>query len=545
MGLFWVFLFMTLTEAKVSLKTLSTVVAFRDIGFSEGLELRVERFYHSRSGHLGIFGWGWGSPYETRVLPFPDGNLRVREYGSGQTIRFVPRGYSPSALEPDIDRIVKHALKSGTLSESFTAEDLVKKLKNDPKFLESEWERAARGRVIEPKKTQPGIDYISAVRPGQIVRKTQTGYVRFFPNRSSQTFDKAGRLIEIRDSQDSYVQLIYDPKRLKQARDSMGRTLVFTYTSKGRVASVLASDGRKAEYQYNDQEDLVTASTAKNQVTHFSYSLDRRHNLGEIKFPDGTTEKMIYSQKSQGENLIQFKERNGIVREYQKEEDPTRRDHEILKTLVRSPKGKVIYQSSLETFYQNVPDQGRFILRTVETLREKKVETFYNQAGLTTAVRDNGKEITWSYDDLGRIAKKVTPAEVIELTYDPANGKTAQVRRTPKNQQGSSLVTEFQYDPAGNLVLARNTRNEMVKVIYGKSGKPIAMLDAHQRRLDLKYNELGLPVEIKDPESGTLTIVYDSHGNEKKISSVGSQAAREIDRFYRSMRKLLDEASVD
>ncbi len=69
--------------ADVDLKTGDFHVTYKDVDLSERKGASIERMYNSASRTVGLFGYGWTSIYETRLYVIGDGNILVKEMGSG------------------------------------------------------------------------------------------------------------------------------------------------------------------------------------------------------------------------------------------------------------------------------------------------------------------------------------------------------------------------------------------------------------------------------------------------------------------------------
>ena len=77
--------------AGVNLKNLNFYVSYTDMIIIDGSQdIDIERTYNSKSIYSGLFGFGWGSDYETYLAFSPDGRIIVHENGGGALTAFNP-----------------------------------------------------------------------------------------------------------------------------------------------------------------------------------------------------------------------------------------------------------------------------------------------------------------------------------------------------------------------------------------------------------------------------------------------------------------------
>ncbi|MGE5504641.1 MAG: DUF6531 domain-containing protein [Actinomycetota bacterium] len=196
-----------------------------DFGYEGGLELAVERTYSSASDHVGLFGPGWGSRYETRLVAEPDGSLVVHETGCGCSTRFLPV-----------------AGKAGT------------------------W-----------RSTGCGV---------QQIKRAPLGYERQVGGGKTETFLNDGRLVRIADANGNWITLNYSAGHLASVRDNLGDSLAFVHGGDGRLERVRGGRGHEASYGFDRQGRLVRATDAKGAEYRYGYDVDGR--LVSEDGPDGS-----------------------------------------------------------------------------------------------------------------------------------------------------------------------------------------------------------------------------------------------------------------
>ncbi|MCX7977437.1 MAG: DUF6531 domain-containing protein [Bdellovibrionaceae bacterium] len=94
-------------QALVDMKNANYTNVWTDMDVpGSGYELKVQRAYNSRSLFNGLFGFGWCSEFETSLEITAEGNIKVRECGSGVEVVYSPKEISPAEVNSTIDKIV-------------------------------------------------------------------------------------------------------------------------------------------------------------------------------------------------------------------------------------------------------------------------------------------------------------------------------------------------------------------------------------------------------------------------------------------------------
>ncbi len=197
----------------------------------KGYELEVLRSYNSRSLRSGLFGVGWTSNLDQRVVRYTTSRIEI--------------------LEPD-----------GAISRYF---------------------RAAQD---EPGRYSSGASRAVSVTAGD------TGFTRRLENDELEVYGTDGRLLVRRDRYRNELVFEYLDGVLRAVANNSGRRIELRSDGAGRVISIGDPIGRVWGYRYDDRGDLVVfvAPGAEEQV--FSY--DDEHNLVEIKYPDGASHGFRY-----------------------------------------------------------------------------------------------------------------------------------------------------------------------------------------------------------------------------------------------------------
>jgi YD repeat-containing protein len=114
-----------------------------------------------------------------------------------------------------------------------------------------------------------------------------------------------------------------------------------------------------------------------------------------------------------------------------------------------------------------------------------------------------------------------------------------------KADKAKGVWSQFQYDPKGNLLFAKNSEGKAVKLFYDGNGRIRSMLDQNKRQIDFKYNENSKPIQISDPKLGAITVSYTNSGEIKKVeSSAGRKIAVQVTTAFQNLLDIIRPAGV-
>ncbi|MEW6058141.1 MAG: DUF6531 domain-containing protein [Bdellovibrionota bacterium] len=534
--------------ANVSLKNGNFFIGYTDLAFTGGIEPKVERVYNSKSSHDGIFGFGWGSDYEVYLKISADASVVVHENGGGAQNRFTP----PVINTAEIDRAVKNIMaaktKVGAGLSGKAAEVESKRLRNDARYRNDEWERLYDQGHVKARQLAVGSVLKSNKFSYQVITKTKEGYLRQFDNGQVQTFDNAGKLARIADKNGNFLNIKYDKSgNISFIQDNLNRRVNFVFNSAKKVEKITADNGKTCIYKYKGNE-LVYSKDAEGNVYEYKYSTNGRFNLVEVKYTDKTTLQIGYNDISKNETVKWVKDRDGSLTEYSYGGEGPGGMNYFTEVKTKGPDGKDISKSRYEYWEKAKVDGERYTYKLLSQVDGDKTETIYNECcGLPLEITKNGQKTSFEYDTKGHVTKKVTPTEVTELNYDSKSNKVAKVVKYPKADGAKRNVkwAEYKYDPRGNLVFAKNSEGKGVKIVYDHNGRIKALVDQDKRTLEFTYNEASRPVEIRDPSVGKIQVQYSSSGEIKKVnSSGGRRIALQVTSAFQNLLDIIRPAGV-
>lgn len=534
-------------EASVSLRNGNFFVGYTDILYPGGFEPKIERVYNSKTPFMGIFGYGWGNEFEVYLSVSADGSVVVHEYGGGAENRFTPVTMNQQDLDKAVESLADAAKKAGLVSSADQLSSYKKRLKENALFRNEEWEKFRAQGKLAARTLPEGTQLQSNRFSYQKLTKVSGGYSRAFDNGKVEKFNEAGKLIRISDKNNNFLELAYGKDgRIEKLTDNFNRRMFFKFNTKGLLDSIDGENAKKAEYRYDSQNELVWSKDVDGNIYTYKYDSQGRHNMVEIGYNDKTTMAMTYYGKDKHENVKSVKDRDGTLTEYSYEADSSDAGHFIVAVNVKGSEGKVISESKYEYFMKRKADGEEWQYKLVTVLDGDRTETVYNECcGLPLLIKHGAEETSFEYDTKGHVTRKITPSEVTELSYDPGVGKVTKVLRYSKFDKKQSSWSQFQYDPKGNLIFAKNSDNKGVKLFYDTNGRIKTMVDQNQRQISFKYNENSKPVEITDPKLGTITVSYANSGEIKKVeSSAGRKIALQVTSAFQNLLDIIRPAGV-
>jgi YD repeat-containing protein len=199
---------------------------------SPGFPLTVTRTYNSNSSFPGVFGHGWHSEFDQRIV-FNPGRQRC------------------------------HVVEPG-------------------------------GTLLEFRLDAERNQYVSLRKGWQTVTVQENGTaVRTFPGGRTDYFDASGRLVKRSDLNGNEQRLIFSENgHLVQVVSSAKQSLFLSYDGNGRISRIEGSNGRVYRYEVNPDGDLVMAVDPLGRSTLYEY--DNNHKLTGVRYPDGNGKSVSY-----------------------------------------------------------------------------------------------------------------------------------------------------------------------------------------------------------------------------------------------------------
>ncbi|WP_225931070.1 RHS repeat-associated core domain-containing protein [Pseudomonas monsensis] len=397
------------------------------------------------------------------------------------------------------------------------------------------------------------------------------------------THDDKARLVAKVDPDGAEHLKAYDDKgRLIAEKDPMGAVTEYQYNEAGRLVAVIPPEDAPTTYEYyngfvrvvnrgdakwiywrNDQGDITEQVDPDGNSTHYAY--DRQGRLLEIRHPDGSRHQLGWNNLGQ---LLEERLPDGGQRKY--------RYDALGRQITRQAETGAI------THYQW--DAANRLAQI--TLPGGATRAFtYNPYGRVTAERDElGRVTRYEYaDNLHLVSRRINPdGSQLRYRYDNArllltdienergehyqldyysngliqqetgfdgrrtayeydlNGKL--LKKTEFGDDGSELVTDYQRDASGRLLVKTMPDGEEIHYSYDALGRLVNVDDGHwplayeydvQDRLitehqgwgttRYEYDSVGQLSQCRLPDGSTLDYRHLSGGRLSSIDLNGSR----------------------
>ena len=314
------FVIVIIGKAGVNLKNGNYYVTFTDLTTQSEPQLEITRTYNSKSTHLGWFGLGWGSEYETRLETTAGGSVIIHENGSGAMTYFVPEKEHEEyavVMQKSVAELVKLEAENPSTDVKDPCE-YATRLLNDKELRQLKWQRALHQGDVNAVNIPIATRFVSG---SQVVERTRGGYTRELNDGKKEHFNHLGQLIEIKLPFDRWIQFNYDKQdihttqkktNVRTIKTSAGEILFLFWGDQGTLERIAVNKGIFSYYHYDEKANLIFSRNSTEESHGFKY--DDMHNLTLITYPDGQEKKMVYEPNTLF--ISQITDRDGETKSY-------------------------------------------------------------------------------------------------------------------------------------------------------------------------------------------------------------------------------------
>lgn len=541
-------------HAVVDMKTANFADTWVDLAApGSGFDLRVVRTYNSRTIYSGVFGFGWCADFETRLEITPESTLKVVECGAGAEITYVPKKFDNNKVDQTVAAIMAEIKKRNPKVYEKTGGDLKKDLKTDDFFREE----FARRIGIKGSVNKDTVYYANGRQNENIVR-TVEGYKRNIGDGTYQLFDDSGKLTAFYDKNGNSLKMVYDKARLTGIVDNNGRRLTITYDNNTKKIKKIAGPNNLVAEYVTKGEDLLEVTDADKKKHKYKY--DDLHNLTQITMPNGKKKLLAYNADKDW--VTSFTHEDGCLENYEYKvnaEDP--RNH-FWSNVTKTCGKEITNRSSYEFFLRARNDgSGTYLYRAKSDINGLVTDIVYHEVyGKPLVLIQGSVKTEFSYDNTGMVKTKFELGRNTHFQYKNACNKPSEVRidylEVPKADKKSDkkpavarqVKTDFTYeDKKCNLLFAKNTDGQAVKLQYDNRGRIVQIEDQSKKVVKIKYEErFGKPEVVTRPGLGTLKIVYKPDGEIKKVDSTeGPRVAVQVASIFNNLLEIIAPAGVE
>lgn len=298
------------------------------------------------------------------------------------------------------------------------------------------------------------------------------------------------------------VYAVFDDKKELQVR--------YDYDEKGNLTHVWDIHKKAIVFEY-DYNGYVVKRTNRNGMSYF-WTYDKNgkviHTSGLNDYQEGRLEyfeeerytKVIYPQQNNKTEEYYYDENTLVYKQVDGEGGETWYDYTSHKELkmIGSPEGRV-------TGYTY--DEWGNIAKFHTPDGEEYLYDYNENNKLTARFAPSGTSEKWSYDEYGRMISYTDATDVV-TTYQYNDFDRQPCRSTNLE---FDIITEYEYNSRGQLLLLTNTENAKQSWKYDRYGRILSFLPNKRNVTVWDRDVMGRVVELKEPGQLPLNIRYDAY----------------------------------
>ena len=358
-----------------------------------------------------------------------------------------------------------------------------------------------------------------------------------------------------------------NPGRVTRLSHARGRFIDVDYVN-GRAAVVRSSDGRRAEYGYNDAGRLVSVTTetgTRSYRWNDAGLIDAVFSAAGVLEAENTYDEQgrVILQVTQHGRRTRFAYLSGRVTAVS-DEDGTRSN-----SWIADARGRLVGVLDSHDQRQSMAyDKNGNLVSLTERDGSVTVHAYDGRGRRTRTVTPEGADLTYGWDGQDRITTLVTESgSVVTYEYadelsrdpsvivDPLGGRTELVWDRGlliRVTDPAGVTVDFEYDGYGDLVATGNALGDTARIVRDAAGRPVASVTPSGAQTRFTYDTAGLLIRREDPDGAVWSFEYDDAGRlTASVAPDGGRTAleyaangelvRTIDPLGRAIERVFDE----
>ena len=500
-----------------------------------GYDLRIERYYSSRSLFIGLFGFGWCSDLETKIEHLSDGTITLSECGGGLEVTYYPTHFDKKSPTQTVDQIISYYKSHNKNLTSAYLKKLRTQLVSDTK---QRFEIANKLHLINSKSLRSKKGTFVAKSKGlEEIRFNGKQYSRHTNKGFTEKFNLKGQLSQMVDKMGNWIKINYNQNNISFIVDNRGRRLNFSYNKNGTLSKIF--DGRKLNVTYMFNNNNLSSVTNAWGNT-YQYQYDEHHNMTKIVFPKqaGKNQFITLSYDIQNDWIKSYTDRDNCSQKFEfimSQENPKNHYWSNVETKCQKLESK----GHFEYWYKNYQHSKlKYLSRSLDQQNET-IKDVYFHSYLGKPISLFEEKYThytgYAYKPNGLVHQKEdkkykdnTRKEIVDwnrllFSYNKKIRKMSDTTKTLLNKDEKPLMvtkTSFHYDKRRLLSKAIQPSGLFVNVSYNSSGKIASLTDHKKTKITFGYDKINeKPVKIKHSSIGEVFITYSPQGDVLKVSS--------------------------
>jgi RHS repeat-associated protein len=437
---------------------------------SAGMPISIQRTYNSINQFDGLFGFGWSSQYDEKLIYYDQYTLRV----------IMPDGNS---------KIFARDLQDQNLYNPVT----------------------------------PGFY-------GKIVYNQDNTYTLTFKDGRTHNFNSAGKLLWQKDRNNNQTTLSYDTNgKLTGITDAFSRTLTVSTNSNGTISQISDSLGTVADYEYYPSSTLLKTVTYHDGSKYkFEYTTANGETyLATVK---DALDNILETHQYDSRGRATTSEVDGGVEEYTFDysnwnsstpfTEVTDALNKTTKFYFKNIKGQNVLTKSEGlcgcggggsevTSYEY--DDKINLIKTTDALLNETTYTYDAAGNRLTMTNVLGTE-TYTYNSFGQMLDKTDRMNFLSRRHYDLQGNLWSL----ENAQGKETI--FTYTSLGQVDTITDALGHITDIDYDSQGRMTQVTDANNKNTDFAYDARGRLTSATNALNFTTSYQYDLNNRLEKIT---------------------------
>lgn len=533
-------------KAGVNIKNGNFYMFYTDHAARNSKGVEIMRTYNSKAVEIGLFGFGWGSFLDTHLYLLGDGQLIVKEYGSGAQLYYTSPSAGEKELNACIQQLVDAAVEYGDIEDDLTEIRAFRNLmRSSVSDRVNKWLRYLQNGLIKPMSV-PKEGSWESYDGGQYqkVEIDSRGFRRTNEDGTYEIFNAAGFLLGYyrKDATPDYELTYLSGNILHQVSDRGGNLFTFSINEGGHISSIRSRSGLST-YQYNGHSLIRSVDAGRND---YRFAYDSVHNMISIGYSDGTNMRIEYDPVTYF--CTRVTDRQGVSTQYVYknfyDEDGSVDEHHYATYVITIPAGgttpdSAYYEYEIRTNEQGESYQYRFFRNRNGQTHE---EIIGEACRLPVIVRRNGRELRFTYSNHCKLVERESDSLHYRAELDSTTQKALRIICTNKIS-GKQTVKHIFYNSEGNIERIAADGDTTI-LFYGAAAKPKKII-TEKAELSYRYNTNEQPTHVEVRKKGILRIYYDAEGEPHKyICKKGQRRTEELKELHLLVQRQLRDARL-
>ncbi|MBX3253667.1 MAG: RHS repeat protein [Chitinophagaceae bacterium] len=369
-----------------------------------------------------------------------------------------------------------------------------------------------KGAVFTPPV---GIfDQLVEYETGKYRYRTKSGTQYFFENPSHQ------KLTRIRDRNGNEIILSYNGNALGSISDASGRTveLVWNGNRLQELKATLGAETRSVKYTYTSNGCLASVRDPENGLINYTYNANRM--MQSLMTPNRFLINITYDKNTAVEKLVSCRKEQRIMYEGSN-----------LKTYLIE-RG----ESKNTTTTYSFDEKGRLIQRAGNCCGFKNAYTYDEYNNIASITDANGRQTKYTYDKTGNLVSETNALnQTAVYQYEPVFNQVTEYIDKAGNR------TSYEYDERGNLVKITHPLNIVETFEYDQYGNKIKAKNGRGFITTYGYDSYGYLQKITNALGFSDSYLYDAWGNLREQTDARNNKTAYT---YTKLNQLKDETDA-